>query len=256
MVKGAIQVMASEKSHLAESPLGDFIVSVVPVLVAVTGLLLILIYFLLILFKLRVILVIQNKKKNSLLSNLMLITVATGLIILLLASLSLVTGKYYLFKTGISLLSLHIIALFLLGQKYPAFMSRVMREVKTERYRHSLIKGIDLNLLEQRLHDIMEEEKLFNDEELSLDSLAGKLSITPHQLSEFLNNKMKMNFKTFVNNYRIKEAKKVLLREPDRSVHNIAYNVGFNTKSTFYSAFMKVEGITPVEYRKNNLPKK
>lgn len=256
LVKGTVQVMESERSYFGNAPWGDFLFYAVPVLVAVTGLLMILIYFLLILFKLRVILVVQSKKKDNLISNLILVTVAAGLAILLLASLSLVTGKYLLFKMGISLLSLHVIAWFLLGQKYPEFSSRVVKEVKTERYRRSLISGIDVNLLESRLLDLMKEDKLFRDEELSLNSLADHLSITPHQLSEFLNSNRQMNFKAFVNSYRIEDAKEMLIREPERSILSVAYNTGFNTKSTFYNAFSKAEGITPMEYRKNNLPEK
>lgn len=256
LIKGTVQVLALKQSYYINNVWGDFLFYVVPVLTALAGLLLVLTYFLLILFKLRIILVVQSKEKDRLLANLVIVTVCSGILILLLAALSLITGNYFLYKTGISLLSLYVIAWFLVAQKYPEFTSRVVKEVKTERYRRSLISGINTDQLMLRMNDLMEEEKLFRDEELALDTLAQHLSISSHQLSEFLNNNMQVNFKTFVNRYRIDEAKEMLLREPERSVLSVAYNTGFNTKSTFYNAFSKTEGITPMEYRRINLSKK
>jgi len=53
-----------------------------------------------------------------------------------------------------------------------------------------------------------------------------------------------------INQYRIKEAKKMLIEESERSVLSIAYAVGFNSKSSFYEAFSRFTGKTPVQYRR------
>ena len=73
-----------------------------------------------------------------------------------------------------------------------------------------------------RLREIMEVEKAFADEELSLKDLAGDLGISPHQLSQILNERIRKNFSTFVNEYRIDEAKKLLVEEPD--LHTLRRN--------------------------------
>ena len=80
--------------------------------------------------------------------------------------------------------------------------------------------------------------------------------MTAHQLSQLLNEKLNVNFYTFINKYRIQEARRILTEEPDKSIIAIAYDVGFNSKSSFYEAFSKFTGKTPYRYRKDALDSK
>jgi AraC-like DNA-binding protein len=64
-----------------------------------------------------------------------------------------------------------------------------------------------------------------------------------------------MNFFDFINQYRVEEAKKLLADvETKRSILDIALMVGFNSTSTFYTAFKKFTGDSPVKFRKMNVP--
>ena len=101
--------------------------------------------------------------------------------------------------------------------------------------------------------DLMKESRLYSNENLTLKELAVKLSLTPHQLSQLLNDKLNTNFSTYINRYRISEAKHILLQEPDRTVLSIAFDVGFNNKSSFYEAFSKFTGKSPQRYRKEKI---
>ena len=76
--------------------------------------------------------------------------------------------------------------------------------------------------------------------------------MTQHQLSQFLNQHYNKNYNNFVNSYRIEDARKLLVDEPERNTLSIALAVGFNSYSAFHSAFRKVTGISPAEYRKKN----
>jgi YesN/AraC family two-component response regulator len=98
----------------------------------------------------------------------------------------------------------------------------------------------------------MEEEKIFADEELTLKDLASELAISQHQLSQILNENLKKNFNTFINEYRIEEAKKMLIEEKERSILSIGIAVGFNSNTAFTTVFSKITGITPSQYRKQN----
>ena len=98
----------------------------------------------------------------------------------------------------------------------------------------------------------MEDEKLFCDEDLTLNRMADILSLTPHQVSEFLNNVLETNFNSFINSYRIDEAKQLLMEDSERSILSVAYSVGFNSKSVFYNAFTKVTGTSPTKFRKDH----
>ena len=159
--------------------------------------------------------------------------------------------RFEFFETfGISLTSLLIIFLFLSGQLYPEFMQWISKEIKRNRYERSLIKGLNTDDIKRRIEDLMEDEKLFCDEDLTLNKLAEHLSISSHQLSEFLNNILNTNFKSYINKYRINEAKQLLINDTTRSILSIAFAVGFNSKSVFYSAFTKFTDKSPVQYRK------
>ena len=100
---------------------------------------------------------------------------------------------------------------------------------------------------------LMEDEKLFLDGSLSLSKLAKKMGIASGQLSLLLNDHMSQKFFDFVNFYRVKEAKRLLEEAACRQINvlELGFEVGFNSKSTFYSAFRKFEGCTPLVYLEN-----
>nr|WP_252738503.1 helix-turn-helix domain-containing protein [Saccharophagus degradans] len=100
----------------------------------------------------------------------------------------------------------------------------------------------------------MHEDKLYLESSLTLEVLAGKLSISPRTLSTVINRHYGCNFFEFINDFRIEDAKKRMV-DPARSgatMLDIMYEVGFNSKATFNSFFKKHEGMTPREYRKKN----
>jgi AraC-like DNA-binding protein len=98
----------------------------------------------------------------------------------------------------------------------------------------------------------METEKPYTDGDLTLQKLARKLLISPHHLSQTLNERLRQNFFDFVNSYRIEEAKRRLVDPAKKhySILGIAEEVGFNSKSAFNVAFKKHANMTPSEFRK------
>lgn len=145
-------------------------------------------------------------------------------------------------------LSVLITSLFLINFRYPQFYTTLHQAV--ERRRRSYLKGLDCGVIHRELIQLMEKEELFTEEDLSLHDVSEKLGITIHQLSEFLNEKEKKNFKEFINGYRVEKAKSLLSRIKDRSVLDIGFEVGFKSKSTFNAIFLKMTGTTPSEYKK------
>jgi ligand-binding sensor domain-containing protein/AraC-like DNA-binding protein len=104
---------------------------------------------------------------------------------------------------------------------------------------------------EKKLMHLVEVEKVYRDEMLTLPILAEKLSIQRYQLSQILNDHLKRHFNDFINYYRIEEAKAIMAGPAgrDKSNKQIAIEVGFNTDTAFYSAFKKFTGKTPRHYR-------
>jgi len=110
------------------------------------------------------------------------------------------------------------------------------------------------------LKKIMKTEQLYLDHDLNIGVLAKMLNTNFHRLSQVINESFQQNFYDFVNTYRIEESKR-LLKDPESEKYkiiSIAYDSGFSSKSSFYTAFKKNTGITPREYlnkvKSNSIP--
>lgn len=147
------------------------------------------------------------------------------------------------------------ISVFIFGQRNPDYNKVIKTEIIKRHYEKSKIKDIDVESVLSELYNIMESQKAFALENISIKIIADELEITVHQLSEILNKKLKKNFNSFINDYRIDESKKILIDEPDRTIISIAMAVGFNSNTAFSTIFSKTTGFTPKEFRKKHLSK-
>ncbi|MCX8125135.1 MAG: helix-turn-helix transcriptional regulator [Spirochaetes bacterium] len=142
-----------------------------------------------------------------------------------------------------------IIILFLTNRRFPLLFHRIADAIRNKKYERNYLSNIDKELLHQKLLDIMNNEKIYLDPDINLDILSNKLNITPHQLSQFLNEYCHIRFNHFVNKYRVEEAKKILSMHPDANIISVAFHVGFNSKSTFNKIFKQYTGKTPSAYK-------
>jgi len=105
-------------------------------------------------------------------------------------------------------------------------------------------------LLQNRLKQLMATDKLYLDNELSLPQLAESISVSVHDLSYLLNDRMGVNFFEFVNTYRVEEAKQIMLDDKYKHLNilGVAFNSGFNSKTTFNTVFKKQTGLSPSQF--------
>jgi len=99
------------------------------------------------------------------------------------------------------------------------------------------------------LQQLMVTEQCFKNPNLKLPDLAQRLNILPHTLSQLLNDNMNVGFSEYVNQWRIKEAKHLIATHKNHKLDAISYACGFNSTSTFYTTYKKMEGVTPAKYR-------
>jgi len=102
-----------------------------------------------------------------------------------------------------------------------------------------------------QLKQVLEQEKLYLNPELSLRILEDKTQLTAKEISTALNQGLQKNFYLFVNEYRVEEAKRRLL-DPNLghlTIFGIATDAGFKSKATFNRLFKSVTGVTPKQYR-------
>ena len=148
--------------------------------------------------------------------------------------------------------SIYFVAMFLLfntivfiALKKPELFS-TLKKYETSDLSETDKEGYRLILMEY-----IEKEKPYLDPTLTLPRLSKRLSIHHRYLSQIINESYNKNFNDFINEYRIKESKKMLREEngDKKTMLEIAYYAGFNSKSSFYDAFKKNTGLTPREYK-------
>jgi AraC-like DNA-binding protein len=127
---------------------------------------------------------------------------------------------------------------------------------KSKKYLHSGLRIDEAIKIKKQLIQTMENQRPYLDPDLKLKKLASLLGIKTHHLSQVLNGQLNCNFYDFVNGYRIELAKKHLqdISFKHYTIEAIAYDSGFNSKSTFNTLFKKQVGQTPGQWRKKGQP--
>jgi len=123
-----------------------------------------------------------------------------------------------------------------------------------EKYSGSALSEEQRRQLIVKLEILMESDKIFISDNLTIEEVAQKLGTRTKYVSQIINENYKKNFYNFINTYRVEEAMRLLLEADNEkySILGIAQMVGFVSKSTFNAAFKRVAGTTPSEYRRKN----
>jgi AraC-like DNA-binding protein len=186
-------------------------------------------------------------KKTHLITGLLIIWLFTSLV-----------GAYTVYKGNINfvrnlgfMFNLSLIYLFLVGQRYPSFLKSISKDIREKKYEKSLLLNVDILGLEDEIQNLLRKE-VYKEVDLNLKKMAEMLSIHTHQLSQYLNEHHAMNFNSFINEKRIQAAKILLLQKEDEPIINVAFEVGFNSISSFHEAFKRFAGMAPGDYRKHN----
>ncbi|MFZ0455771.1 MAG: helix-turn-helix domain-containing protein [Ignavibacteriaceae bacterium] len=135
------------------------------------------------------------------------------------------------------------------GLKQPEIFSGIIEAKPVKR--PFLSKSLEEKYL-QKLSSFMEEKKPFLNPDVTLMDIAEQVKIPYRSLSEVINNSLNKNFYDFINNYRINESKKLLIEKSNRfkTILEVLYEVGYNSKSSFNNAFKKDTGMTPTEFKR------
>ena len=130
------------------------------------------------------------------------------------------------------------------------FIANTDKKQSQQAYANKKIESNVANELERQLNDLMANDQLFKNANLTLPILAKKLQVSVPQLSQLLNDNLNKSFAMFVNELRIQEAKRLLIESPNMTMELISEAAGYNSQSTFYSAFKQFANMTPAQYRK------
>ncbi len=197
---------------------------------------------------------VLKKEKSDRLSVVGVTVTILLLIVVALIIIGLATGIAAFSKMSLTLTTLFFIYWFVIVQIHPELFSSSIRKRKGQTRNDDSLAGLDFRSLEEQLSQLMDGEKIFCDEDLSIKRVSDMLNLQPQQFSQYLNHRLGVNFNTWVNRYRVDEAILMMKDDRGRSLLSIAFAVGFNSKSVFYEAFTKQTGLSPAKYRKQFFP--
>ena len=128
---------------------------------------------------------------------------------------------------------------------------------KTAAYRN-LVNPKLMDRLEAQIYDIIVKQKKFLDKDYSAKQLAADLNTNSRYISAVINVRFKMNYTSFINKQRIKEAMSLLSKKDNKNLNmeDISDMVGFANRQSFYASFYKINKITPREYKLKQFSKR
>ncbi|MDD7258072.1 MAG: helix-turn-helix domain-containing protein [Prevotellaceae bacterium] len=107
------------------------------------------------------------------------------------------------------------------------------------------------DMLREQISDLMENEELFRQKDLSLADFVNRLGINRSYISNYINHELNLSFSDFVNQYRVSHSQ-LLMKDPTArlSLQEIWSLSGFSSESSFYRVFKKMVGVTPLSWQK------
>ena len=132
-----------------------------------------------------------------------------------------------------------------------ALAKRSRRLKAGTKYERSPLAREQTDQIKRALIRALEVDQIYRDPSLTLASLARRLSVTTHQLSQVMNESLERSFFDLINGYRVEEAKSQLTTSAagEKTVLDIAMAVGFNSQAAFYRAFKRFTDMSPSQYR-------
>ena len=131
---------------------------------------------------------------------------------------------------------------------------KFLGEQMNENLKGSALKGNEERLsLEDRLYDSilyqLEVKKVFLSPDLSLIRLSQIVGTNTTYLSNVVNRRFGMNFRMLVNKYRIAHATRLMHESEGKyELETVIRQSGFASRSVFYDAFLRVNGVSPNRY--------
>ena len=133
-----------------------------------------------------------------------------------------------------------------------------IRELKEmEASYRNLVSPRMMDKMQEQIMNIIVMQKKYRDKDYSAKKLADEIGTINRYISAVVNTRFHMNYSQFVNKLRIDEAMSILVdkRYQDMRIEEVGDMVGFGNRQSFYASFFRLTGITPRQYRLDNLEK-
>ncbi|MDT7832307.1 helix-turn-helix domain-containing protein [Flavobacteriaceae bacterium S356] len=145
------------------------------------------------------------------------------------------------------------IGLFIYAISYKLYNHTWLEVKMQKRYQSSSLKEDEKETYIQVLENIMQEQHPYLKNDLRIKDLSSIVNINQHHLSQLINEHYTCSFFDFINRYRVEKAKEIMVGGSEKNLLQIAFESGFNNKTSFINAFKKFNGTTPSHFRKGLL---
>ncbi len=186
----------------------------------------------------------------------------TAAFMIMLVGLMMVDSYYYI---ALDTTWLFFVSTFIHFASYsvtnkPKFEVEDIKEISSfeenqteEKYKSSSLTNDQINEIHRQLSGLVEQEKIFLNEQIRISEVAEKLNVNSHHLSQVINQKENLNFFEYINKHRINESIRLIQEDKDESkkLLAIAFESGFNNKVSFNRTFKRITGKTPSQFRKS-----
>lgn len=171
-----------------------------------------------------------------------------GLLVLTLVIVVFSTGKFSLTANYSYSLACSFLLYFVSG--FALLNPNISFEGKRKNRRP--LDNIEVEQYWKRLLSVMENDKPFVNPNLKLHDVAAMVGLTPHQLSQMVNERSGKSFSDFLNYYRVEEFKLRIVQPANDQLTlvGLGLEIGFNSKTSFNNTFKKFTGLTPSEYKR------
>lgn len=153
----------------------------------------------------------------------------------------------YVFNYSALLVLIYILGFYGLKQKSVFQVELIPLTIK-EKYQNSVLSIERKDFIKEAILELLENSKIYLNPDLNMNTLSEMLDIPKHQITEVLNSEIGKNFFKFINEYRVEEVKR-MLSDPTNlySIEAIGYECGFSSKSSFFTVFKNITGMTPLQ---------
>jgi len=171
------------------------------------------------------------------------------------STVSVVIDSFALLVVGGFIMGIAFSGLYFIGEYFPwaIYESKAnqapVEESGNATERRSYLKEEDGVRIGKMIAVAMDDKKIFTDPDLSLITMSAAVGVSPHQLSEYLNRRLNKRFTKFINEYRIREAVRLIQANPSEILRAVGRAAGFQNDAYFSDVFLSEMGMRPSDYR-------
>jgi AraC-like DNA-binding protein len=165
--------------------------------------------------------------------------------------INVVQSSRFFFNVQVLAMAFMVVYIGYTSQMQPNLFSKEF-VIGKKKYKKSGLTPSFSSELKDQLMKFLEEDKVYRQNNISLEKVSEMLGTTRHNTSQVINEHFELNFFELINKYRIDEALEILKTDTARNLNiiDVAYEVGFNNKVTFNKSFRKLHDVTPTQYLK------